>query len=266
MPLIFIIGLVFLVVVLLAWLIIFLVIQDFKVPTRSLNYRRILAIFPHPDDESLSVGGLMPQMVAHGGDTALLILTKGECGTPDAHFDKKLKKVRSFEAHKSAALIGVNHLTHLDLGDGQLKNKRVQVKQRIDRQLQKFKPDLVITFDLTGLYGHNDHIACAEVVTELIHKKYPTITLWYASFPQKMYQLMSLPEHMATDKGFKNRRVNPTHKIWLGTHVLSAIKSVYAHESQLGTFLSSFPFKPLPAWFFMSAMMNAYFHEVTFKK
>ena len=75
-----------------AWLVAFHFISDLRVPTLPIEkYKKILVIFPHPDDEVLSCGGLLGLAAAHKKHSTLVLLTQGECGTPDAHEDRSLK-------------------------------------------------------------------------------------------------------------------------------------------------------------------------------
>ena len=42
---------------------------------------KLLAIFPHPDDETLGMGGTLAKYAAEGVDTRLICATRGERGT-----------------------------------------------------------------------------------------------------------------------------------------------------------------------------------------
>src|SRR5690606_16401089 len=118
--------------------------------------------------------------------------------------------------------------------------------------LSKTKPDLVVTYDLAGLYGHPDHIAASQVITSLIKTKHKHIQLWYPSFPKRVLAMMSLPEHMAKDPEFKNKRATPQFKIITLAQMPQRLRAVYAHHSQLATGKNAFPVKFLPHWFYHS--------------
>lgn len=220
-------------------------ISDFSVKSIKLaRYRKILAIFPHPDDEVFTCGGLM----CLNENSTLLVLTKGEKGTPDAHIEGSLKELRTRELEKSAKLLRVNKLIHLDLGDGGLSEKLSEVAKSVEKVILEEKPDLIITYDLSGLYGHPDHMALSAVITKLVNNKFPDATLWYASLPKKVYSLLPLPIHMAKDDSFLKLRMSPTHKVFVGLNVTRKILAMMQHRSQYDSFKKGLPI-PVPALF-----------------
>lgn len=87
------------------------------------HIRKVLAVFPHPDDEVFVAGGLLHQCSTYDMQTTLAIFTKGERGTPDAHTVKELKKIRSHELKQNASLLHIKKLVHHDMGDGKLYKK-----------------------------------------------------------------------------------------------------------------------------------------------
>lgn len=243
----------------LFWMLSFLLINDFSLPTKSIKqYKKILAIFPHPDDEVLTTGGVM----AVNGNTTLLILTKGEKGTPYAYKDLLLKNVRTSEAQESARILKVQNLIQKDFGDGELQNKKDEIKKEITYIIDKEKPDLIITYDLSGFYGHPDHIAVSQIVTNLKEEQFNKIELWYTTVPKRVYKLLKLPEEMAHDKNFKNNRSYPSHKIWVGINVFRKIRAMIAHKSQYQLFQAGFPI-PIPSAFFQSMTLYEYFYKVS---
>ncbi|MDQ3239098.1 MAG: PIG-L family deacetylase [bacterium] len=69
------------VIIVVFWLICFLYQNDFQVMSFKLQkYKNVLVIYPHPDDEVLTVGGFMSKMSGIGGRTTLAVLTKGDKG------------------------------------------------------------------------------------------------------------------------------------------------------------------------------------------
>lgn len=244
----------------LIWLAAFLYLNDFSVPRPRLSrFRRVLVVFPHPDDEVLTAGGFL-QILPPGTKTTLLLLTKGERGTPDAHLDPDLKKIRSDEEKRVQEILGIDRLIHLDYGDGQLSAKKKEIAVPIAETIEEEKPDLVITYDLSGLYGHDDHIAVSEAVTGLIKNKYRSISLWYASIPPRVLALTRLPVHMATDKDFIKKRTVPDLKVFIGLKVIGKINALYAHKSQLPSYQKGVPLR-IPLRFYYSITLFEYFYK-----
>lgn len=244
------------------WVVGFKRSNNISVPTKSIDFskiKKILVVYPHPDDEVLSVGGLIKSMESRDTETKLLILTKGENYSENA--PRNVKEIRSKELEKSASILGFNSLEHLDLGDGKLKTKTEQVLEAVKKSVKEFKPDLLITFDQSGLYGHPDHIVTSKVVTEISHKE--KIELWYNTLPQKVLNQIKLPEHMADDETFKDSRVLPTHKFNCGVSgIIARTRALYAHESQLDSFRNSLPIRWVPLWVYSTFRPYEYYHSV----
>lgn len=252
-----IIFLILLMILISAWIFFFFLINDFSVPTVSLKkFKKILVVFPHPDDELLSVGGVMS---IHKRAT-LLILTKGERGTPDAHLDMNLKAIRTQEEKISSKILNVQTLIQKDYGDGELKNKREAITKEIRKIIIKESPDLIITYDLSGFYGHPDHMVVSEITTNLVKDEFKNIELWYTTISKRVYSLMSLPEHMAKDSNFKSKRTYPTHKVFIGLHVFQKIRATLAQKSQYSWIQGGLPV-PIPSVFFHTMTIFEHFHK-----
>ncbi len=255
--------------VLLLWFGGFIYANDFSVANITLTSPRlrgvekVLVVFPHADDEALSMGGFLSQLSHQNIEVDWLLLTKGEKGNDDAHFDEDLKAIRSNESQQTAKIYGVKNLIQKDFPDDGASEFKKEIKTEIEKTIQELKPELIITFDQAGMYGHPDHIVVSESVTETIKENYPNTKLWYVSFPKKVLEMQTLPEYMAKDPKFKDRRVYPTHKIWVGlSGILTKIKAVYTYKSQMLSYKKSFPIKQIPLWFYVSLTSYEYFHEV----
>ena len=122
----------------------------------DLRGRALLAVFAHPDDESLTCGGLLAWCAHLGADVALLCLTEGEHGQggPD------LARTRRRELDGAARALGVRATTLLDHEDGMLPwLDAARLEADIAAAIRRRRPEVVITFDWDGAYGHPDHCA-----------------------------------------------------------------------------------------------------------
>ncbi|OGG31276.1 hypothetical protein A3A63_01175 [Candidatus Gottesmanbacteria bacterium RIFCSPLOWO2_01_FULL_46_9] len=244
------------------WVYGFIASNDLTVPSGDIKrYKKILVVFPHPDDETLSSGGLISTLTGQGGVVTVVVLTRGEKGNSDARLDTGLKNIRAAELTNAAKALGVVNVILENFGDGLLRKKKPQLIRYITDVLQKQTPDLVITYDLSGLYGHEDHITVSEILTDLIKKKYPKTTLLYPSFPEKIYSMIKLPEHMAKDPEFRKRRATPTMKVFIGIHAVHRIQAMYAYKSQLSSFRKGMPVPAIPLWWYYSLQMFEYYHR-----
>jgi LmbE family N-acetylglucosaminyl deacetylase len=253
-----------LLVILLLWIAGFLLATDFAVSLKDARqFHRVLAIFPHADDETISCGGFLHRISRRGSIITLVLLTRGERGTSQATHNESLKDIRTKEAQTVAALLGISRLIQEDFGDGILCEKRQELTTFIATTIEQEKPDLLITYDLAGLYGHADHITCSEIITALKKDRFPEVPLWYVTFPKRMLARIKPPEHMTVDPLFREKQALPTHKVFIGFSVLPKIKSWYTYQSQR-TSLTKGINKFLPIWFlwfFLSLVLFEYFSE-----
>jgi LmbE family N-acetylglucosaminyl deacetylase len=252
--------LLFLVIPLL-WLTGFLVVTDFAVPLRNARqFHRVLVIFPHADDEAITCGGCLHRLSRGGCVVTLALLTRGEKGAPHAPGEANLKAVRTREARAATAVLGISRLIQEDFGDGTLHEKKQELRMFIGTLIEQEKPDLLITYDLAGFYGHADHIACSEIITELKKTSFQAVPLWYATFPKRVLARARLTEEMATQPHVREKQASPTHKLFIGTSVFAKIKAWYTYKSQRASFTQGIT-RFLPIWFFLSMVLFEYFAE-----
>ncbi|MFI5178853.1 MAG: PIG-L deacetylase family protein [Vicinamibacterales bacterium] len=133
---------------------------------RSLAGRTVLAIFAHPDDESLACGGTLARLADAGARVVVLCASRGEAGStsdPSLVPDGNLGVVRTRELRNAAAVLGVADVLIFDYPDGDLRWDRVQeLHAEIVSAIRQYRPDAVITFAEDGLYWHLDHIGVHE--------------------------------------------------------------------------------------------------------
>jgi LmbE family N-acetylglucosaminyl deacetylase len=132
----------------------------------SLAGRTVLAIFAHPDDESLACGGTLARLADAGARVVVMCASRGERGSisdPALVPDGDLGGVRARELRDAAAVLGVAEVLVLDYPDGDLRWYHVpELHAEIVGAIQRYHPDAVITFAEDGLYWHLDHIGVHE--------------------------------------------------------------------------------------------------------
>jgi N-acetyl-1-D-myo-inositol-2-amino-2-deoxy-alpha-D-glucopyranoside deacetylase len=147
----------------------------------------LLAVHAHPDDECSGTGGLL-RLAADQGHTVILVTcTNGEFGEANvpglrlnplesAADRQRLADIRRRELSKAAALLGVTHLYALGYHDsgmqGWLTNADTyafaqadvrEVASRLVPLMRQHRPDVVVTYDENGGYGHPDHVMTHRV-------------------------------------------------------------------------------------------------------
>lgn len=134
---------------------------------------RLLGIFAHPDDETLGVGGTLARYAHEGVETYLITATRGErgwFGPPDDNPGlTALGQVRERELDAAARVLGLKEHWLLDAIDGELDQAPApEIIARLVDTLRAVRPQVVLTFDPFGVYGHPDHIAICQLATAAV--------------------------------------------------------------------------------------------------
>ncbi len=150
--------------------------------------RRLLLVHAHPDDESIGTGATMAKYAAEGAGVTLVTCTLGELGEiipPDiAHLawdrDNALGEYRIGELAAACEALGVRDHRFLggpgrwhDSGmmgtpandwDGAFWRADVDAAASILLEVIKdVRPQVLVTYDANGFYGHPDHIQAHRV-------------------------------------------------------------------------------------------------------
>jgi LmbE family N-acetylglucosaminyl deacetylase len=134
---------------------------------------KLMCILAHPDDESLGTGGILAKYAAEGVETYLVTATRGERGWvgPAADYPgpEALGRIREAELDGAARILGLQEVTFLDYMDGELDQADPnQAVAKIVAHLRRVRPQVVVTFDPHGAYGHPDHVAICQFSTAAV--------------------------------------------------------------------------------------------------
>lgn len=134
---------------------------------------RLMAVLAHPDDESLGVGGALARYAAEGVAVHLVTATRGERGrfftNADRPDDAEVGRVREGELRAAADVLGVREVALLGYLDGRLdRADPAEAVGRIVAHLRRVRPQVVVTFDPFGAYGHPDHVAICQLTTAAV--------------------------------------------------------------------------------------------------
>jgi N-acetyl-1-D-myo-inositol-2-amino-2-deoxy-alpha-D-glucopyranoside deacetylase len=143
----------------------------------------VLAVFAHPDDESLLAGGTLAACAAGGRRVAVVSMTHGERG-PGA--PSGLGEVREAELQAAARALGVATAKCLDYPDGELGGvDEDEAAQTLARLLERNRPEAVISFSEEGLYWHPDHLAVSRLLAAAVELVSPAPEWVYgATWPE----------------------------------------------------------------------------------
>mgnify|MGYP006276227863 FL=1 len=151
----------------------------------------VLAVHAHPDDETIFTGGTLAAYAARGVRVVVATLTDGRLGYDEAgvpgnepgHDELQTVLNRAVELSSALGELGVVEHWSLGYGDsgmagwpqnteeGTLCASPVdEVVDQLVEIIEEVGPEVVLTYDANGFYGHPDHIRCHEVTVAAIER------------------------------------------------------------------------------------------------
>ncbi len=139
----------------------------------------MMAVHAHPDDEASSTGGVLATYSAQGIRTVVVTCTNGEFGDApggvkpgqDGHDTQSVAQQRLAELRKSSEILGVTRLELLGYHDSGMPDwdykdrpgafcnvPLADVAARIADLIDRYQPQVLITYDDRGPYQHPDHV------------------------------------------------------------------------------------------------------------
>jgi len=142
----------------------------------------MLVVLAHPDDETFGLGGTLALYASQGVKVHLVCATRGEVGTVAPEFMEgysNIADLRVDELRCAADRLGLEEVHFLDYRDsgmvGTEDNEHPaalaqappdDVAKTLVGIIRRLRPEVVITFDPVGGYGHPDHIAIHDATVK----------------------------------------------------------------------------------------------------
>jgi LmbE family N-acetylglucosaminyl deacetylase len=170
-----------------------------------------LAVHAHPDDEASSTGGLYRVLADQGVRTVLVTCTNGEFGDApggikpdqDGHVADDVAQLRESELDKAVEVLGISRLVRLGYRDsgmmGWPQNNdphafwSIPVSEaaaRVAAIMMEERPQVVVTYNEHGFYGHPDHIQAHRVTLAALALIDYEPTLYFNAFPNSVFAIM----------------------------------------------------------------------------
>lgn len=148
-----------------------------------MERRTLLGFFAHPDDESFGPGGTLARYAAEGVDVHVIIATDGDAGSVEENHKHQeghetLAQERGAELANAAVALGITSIWNLPYRDSGMRGSpdnehpRALVQQPVEvltadlvDYIRRLRPQVILTHDPFGGYGHPDHIRCCEAMT-----------------------------------------------------------------------------------------------------
>lgn len=157
--------------------------------TPGAKERTLLAVFAHPDDETM-VGPMLARYARQPGTKVYLaIVTNGDKGvTPFAKIPagEALAAARAKEAACACEALGARPPILLGLPDAGLNSSETlaDAATKLKAVIAEHRPDAIVTWGPDGGYGHPDHRLVSALVTQIVQAGEATPLLYYAGLPK----------------------------------------------------------------------------------
>jgi LmbE family N-acetylglucosaminyl deacetylase len=210
----------------------------------------ILAFHAHPDDEVWLTGGTLARLAAEGHRVIVVVACAGGLdGNVTA-------ETRLAELRASAAVLGVARTAYLgyaDSGDGpvlfpdppgQVRFARADLDQaaaRLAVLIREEQPDVLLSYDPAGGYGHRDHIMVHQVgaraaeltgTVRVLEATAPRELMARLFAPLRLVRLMTRQDGRDMRTAFTPRAVI-THRVDVRGFAAQKQAALAAHASQV---------------------------------
>jgi len=238
----------------------------------------LMAVHAHPDDEVFGTGGVFARAAAEGMRTVLVTATRGDVGEindPDldpADARERLAAIREEELRRACAILGIGALYFLGYRDSGMVGTPDNEDQRnfhnadpdeatgrVVALKRHTRPDVVITYDPRGGYGHPDHIAAHRATVAAFDAaadpaRYPEQDLppwqpkklYYTAFPREgllrlrdELQARGIALPFGEDEDFDPTSFTVpddeiTTRVDVGAYVAQKQAALHVHRTQIG--------------------------------
>jgi LmbE family N-acetylglucosaminyl deacetylase len=201
----------------------------------------LVAVWAHPDDESLLGAGLIGEVTRRGGRVINVSATLGEHGTADARLNPPtaLAARRHWELKAALNTLGVEESITLGYADGGCDQVPTSIgARRVSSTIDDVEPDAVLTFGDDGVTGHPDHRAVARWTKSALAERPRQIPLiasaagaaWHETLVERMHEVG------AFWPGSPARILDgPVWSVRLdGEHLEQKLRALACHRSQMG--------------------------------
>lgn len=178
-----------------------------------------MAVHAHADDETITMGGTLATLADRGVRTCVVCCTDGKLATivdpdmPEETTRPRLTEIREAELREACRILRVDEVEFLRYGDSGMADTPTnqlpdafwmapinEAVGRVVAQIRRFRPQVVVTYDGNGGYGHPDHIQAHRVTVLAVEAAYlPTMykdagepwrveKLYYTAFPRSEFR------------------------------------------------------------------------------
>jgi LmbE family N-acetylglucosaminyl deacetylase len=169
----------------------------------------LMAVHAHPDDEASSTGGVLAKYSDEGIRTIVVTCTNGEFGDgpqgikpgEDGHDTLDVAERRLAELREACKFLGVTELETLGYHDSGMPewdyHKKPEafcnvpvdvVAGRIGQLIEKYQPQVVVTYDPDSLYQHPDHVHASRTAIAAVRATGIPAKLYFTAMRRSDWQ------------------------------------------------------------------------------
>jgi LmbE family N-acetylglucosaminyl deacetylase len=192
----------------------------------------LAAVLAHPDDESFGCAGALARAHDDGATTRLLVVTRGEAGTPDGVPDPAFGDRREAELIGAARIIGLDEVSILDgYADGAVADHDFEtLVEEIAAWLEDRKPQAVITFGPHGVTGHPDHVVVGSATRWAVERLSES-----GQAPHAVYVISPIFDPSGNLYDLSPEEQAATHRIDITAVAGRKLEALESHASQADT-------------------------------
>jgi len=166
-----------------------------------------MAVHAHPDDEATSTGGVLARYADDGVRTVLVTCTNGELGDAPGgikpgepgHDEAEVVALRRRELEASCKVLGITDVEMLgyrdsgmmgwpqnDAADAFWRTPVDAAADQLAALMERYRPQVVVTYDENGFYGHPDHIQANRITMAAARATGIPDKVYYTAIPRSM--------------------------------------------------------------------------------
>jgi LmbE family N-acetylglucosaminyl deacetylase len=169
----------------------------------------LLCVHAHPDDESSTTGGILRTYADEGIRTVLVTCTNGALGDSpdglapdqDGHDPAAVVAHRAEELRRAVEILGIARAEQLGYADSGMEGwpqndapgsfwttPVADAAARLVPILLEERPQVIVTYDERGNYGHPDHIQTHRVTMAAVEASGLEPSVFYSAIPQSAFR------------------------------------------------------------------------------
>ncbi len=160
----------------------------------------LMLVVAHPDDEYVFMGGLIPYYSVERGKKVLVAYIT------ESTFERRVELLDGLWAvgHRSYPLLGRFYDRYtMSMATAYDRLGRSKTQKYMVELFRKYKPEVVVTHDIDGEYGHGVHKVCADIVLNAMKKsgdetKYKDLAKEYGVWDVPKVYIHLYPENRLT--------------------------------------------------------------------